>query len=70
MNFMELGTPGTLSTPTGWLTRHLQSAANLPPEILMSALAVGSLQQASLLGATDAVNMTSPDSEPAFHRGL
>ena len=62
MSFMELGTPGTLATSTGWLTRHLQSAANLPPEILLPALAVGNLQQTSLRGATEAVNMTSPDS--------
>ncbi|MEM7583216.1 MAG: DUF1501 domain-containing protein [Acidobacteriota bacterium] len=62
MSFMELGTPGTLSTSSGWLTRHLQTASNLPPEILLPALAVGNLQQASLRGSTDAVNMTSPDS--------
>ena len=62
MAFMELGTPGTLTTGTGWLTRHLQSASNLPPEILLPALAVGNLQQASLRGSTESVNMTSPDS--------
>ncbi|MEM7355410.1 MAG: DUF1501 domain-containing protein [Acidobacteriota bacterium] len=62
MSFMELGTPGSLATSTGWLTRHLQTACNLPPEILMPALAVGNLQQNSLRGATEAVNMTSPDS--------
>ncbi|MCP3956299.1 MAG: DUF1501 domain-containing protein [bacterium] len=62
MTFMELGTPGTLATPTGWLTRHLQSASNIPDEILMPALAVGNLQQVSLQGAIDSVNMTSPDS--------
>ena len=62
MAFMELGTPGTLSTGTGWLTRHLQSASNLPPEILMPALAVGNLRQTSLRGSTDSVNMTTPDS--------
>lgn len=62
MSFMELGTPGTLSTPTGWLTRHLQSAGNLPQEIVMPALAVGNLQQNSLRGSTETVNMSSPDS--------
>ena len=62
MAFMELGTPGSLSTDTGWLTRHLQSASNLPPEILMPALAVGNLQQTSLRGSTESVNMTTPDS--------
>ncbi len=62
MAFMELGTPGSLTTADGWLTRHLASASNLPPEIVMPALAVGNLQQASLRGSTEAVNMTSPDS--------
>ena len=62
MNFMELGTPGTIATSSGWLTRHLHSASNLPSEILLPALAVGNLQQASLRGATEAVNMTNPDS--------
>ncbi len=62
MTFMELGTPGTLTTGTGWLTRHLHSASNLPPEILMPALAVGNLQQTSLRGSTESVNMTTPDS--------
>ncbi len=62
MNFMELGTPGVLSTGTGWITRHLQSASNLPAEILMPALGVGNLQQTSLRGSLEAVNMTSPDS--------
>jgi uncharacterized protein (DUF1501 family) len=30
MQFMELGTPDSKSSTTGWLTRHLQSASNLP----------------------------------------
>lgn len=62
MSFMELGTPGVLTTASGWLTRHLLSASNLPPELIMPALAVGNLQQASLRGSTEAVSMTSPDS--------
>jgi uncharacterized protein (DUF1501 family) len=62
MGFMELGTPGTLSTGTGWLTRHLLSATNLPGEIIMPSLAVGNLQQNSLRGSTETVNMTDPDS--------
>lgn len=62
MSFMELGTPGILTTPTGWLTRHLQSATCLPDEIVMPALSVGNLQQNSLRGSIEAVNMTSPDS--------
>lgn len=61
MGYMELGTPGVLSTGTGWLTRHLQTATNLPPEITVPALAVGSLQQNSLRGSLEALNMSSTD---------
>ncbi|MEL7058485.1 MAG: twin-arginine translocation signal domain-containing protein, partial [Acidobacteriota bacterium] len=38
MSFVELGTPGIKSGTSGWLTRHLLSASNLPPEIIMPAL--------------------------------
>jgi len=62
MGFMELGTPGFLNTSTGWLTRHLMSAANLPGEIVMPSLAVGNLQQSSLRGSTETVNMSDPGS--------
>lgn len=40
MQFMELGTPDNKSSTTGWLTRHLQTAGNLPSQIIMPALAV------------------------------
>ncbi len=59
--FMELGTPGSISTPTGWLTRHLQSAAGIPDEVIMPTLAMGGLQQASLRGDFEAVNLIDPD---------
>ena len=62
MAFMELGTPGSLSTANGWLTRHLLSADCLPADITLPALSVGNLQQMALLGSIDAVNMTNPDS--------
>lgn len=61
-NYMELGTPGVGSTGAGWLTRHFQTAGNLPPEIIMPSLAVGSSQQASLLGNLETINMEDPDS--------
>ena len=61
MEFMELGTPGIKTTPTGWLTRHLQTSAGLPPEIIMPSLAMGDLQQASLRGDRDTVNLVDPD---------
>lgn len=64
MQFVELGTPGSKSMSTGWLTRHMQTAANLPNEIVMPSLAIGDLQPTSLLGDLETVNMNDPQS---FH---
>jgi len=61
MEYMELGTPGSRSINTGWLARHLQSA-ELPSEILMPSLAVGSSQPTSLLGNRETVAMDDVDS--------
>jgi uncharacterized protein (DUF1501 family) len=61
MNWMELGTPGISSTGDGWLTRHLATATNLPAQVLLPSLSVGSLQPISLLASYETVNMTSPD---------
>ena len=60
--YMELGTPGILSTGTGWLTRHIESADNLPAQIVMPSLAVGSFSPSSLRGSIDSVNMSEPSS--------
>src|SRR5688500_1091936 len=60
--YMELGTPGSGSTGAGWLTRHFLTAGNLPPDIIMPSLAVGSSQQASLLGNLETINMEDSDS--------
>ncbi len=62
MQYMELGTPGSKSSTTGWLTRHLLSAGNLPANIIAPALAVGELQPTSLLGSRESIGMVSPDS--------
>ncbi len=62
MKFMELGTPGARNTGTGWLTRHLQTAPNLPASILMPSLAVGNSPPTSMLGSLDALSMTDPAS--------
>ena len=59
--FMELGTPGIKATPTGWLTRHLQTTTEIPNEVIMPTLAMGGLQQASLRGEFEAVNLIDPD---------
>jgi uncharacterized protein (DUF1501 family) len=62
MQFMELGTPGSKSATTGWLTRHLESAGNLPAEIIMPAMAAGNLSPTSLAGSNEAIGMSSPSS--------
>ena len=36
--YVELGTPGNRFTTTGWLTRHLQSATNIPESLLLPAV--------------------------------
>ncbi len=61
MQYMELGTPGSKNSSSGWLARHLQTAGNIPQEIIMPALAVGSLQPTSLLGSNETIGMTSPN---------
>jgi uncharacterized protein (DUF1501 family) len=60
MQYMEMGTPDSKSSTTGWLTRHLQSAGNLPPEIIMPAMAVGNLQPTSLAGSRESIGLTRP----------
>ncbi len=61
MQFVELGTPGDKTGTTGWLTRHMGSASNLPPEIVMPSLAVGALQPQSFAGSTETLNLSNPD---------
>ncbi len=61
MQYVELGTPGSKTTTTGWMTRHLQTASNLPAEIVMPSLAVGDLQPTSLLRSTETINLSNPD---------
>jgi uncharacterized protein (DUF1501 family) len=61
MEFIERGTPGIKTTPTGWLTRHFLSAENLPPEIVMPSLSAGNLPQTSLFGDRDNINLSDPN---------
>jgi uncharacterized protein (DUF1501 family) len=61
MQYMELGTPDQKSSTSGWLTRHLQSAGNLPAEMIMPAMSAGSLQPVSLAGSRESIGMRSPD---------
>ncbi|MEP7358493.1 MAG: DUF1501 domain-containing protein [Anaerolineales bacterium] len=62
MQYMELGTPGVKTTANGWITRHLQSAPNLPPSIFLPAISANSSQATSLLGSDEAAAIAGPDS--------
>jgi uncharacterized protein (DUF1501 family) len=62
MAYMELGTPDVKTTPSGWITRHLQTATNLPAVVQLPALSAGSSQPASLLAFPSAVAMSGPAS--------
>lgn len=61
MSLMEKGGTQGGGLSTGWLTRHLQSASNIPDDIIIPALAVGTLQPDSLIGANEAIAMSNPD---------
>nr|HRC85156.1 DUF1501 domain-containing protein [Thermoanaerobaculia bacterium] len=60
MNWIELGTPGVDNTASGWLTRHLMTATNLPPNVLVPSMSVGGLQALSQLGSNETINLGSP----------
>ncbi len=58
MDFMERGTPGEKSIPTGWIGRHLQQVANAN-QSPFRAVGMGSLLQASLRGPVPATALAS-----------
>ncbi|MEJ8566603.1 DUF1501 domain-containing protein [Elongatibacter sediminis] len=60
--YVELGTPGNRFTPTGWLTRHLQTADNLPPALVLPAVVTESTIRFSLLREPTAVTLRYPSS--------
>jgi uncharacterized protein (DUF1501 family) len=60
-DYLELGTPGDKTIGSGWLHRHLQSASNLPPEIMIPALASGNLQPMSLFGSAETLTLDDPE---------
>jgi uncharacterized protein (DUF1501 family) len=62
MEYIELGTPGVKTTPTGWITRHLQTVSGLPTELILPSLSMGDLQQSSLRGDHETVNLGDPGS--------
>ncbi len=56
--YIEAGTPGKRTTPSGWITRYLE---NMPTQsLLVPALATGGSVPLSLLGSTKVVAMTQP----------
>jgi uncharacterized protein (DUF1501 family) len=60
--YVELGTPGNRFTTTGWLTRHLQTASNLPDSLVLPAVVTESTIRYSLLREPSAVTMRYPTS--------
>ncbi len=61
MQYMELGTPGSKSTTTGWLTRHLETLSSMPDEVIIPVMASGNLQPTSLRGSRETIGLTTPD---------
>ncbi|MEM7536137.1 MAG: DUF1501 domain-containing protein [Chloroflexota bacterium] len=59
MAYMELGTPDSKSSTSGWLTRHM-ATMGLPADAVLPAISVGNLRPTSLNGSTQAVGMSSP----------
>jgi len=60
-DYIEMGTPGSKSVGSGWLYRHLNSAENLPSEILIPAVSAGYYRATSLLGCTDSLTLADAD---------
>ena len=62
--YVELGTPGLVGTPTGWLHRHFHAmGATLglyPDEIFLPIIAFRNNPPASLLGNSSALTVSSP----------
>jgi uncharacterized protein (DUF1501 family) len=64
--FIELGTPGSKSTTSGWITRHLQQTG--VSSILPVLSTTG--QPSSLLNFTPTVNLSSPADFSQWDNGL
>ncbi len=58
--FIELGTPGSKASSTGWITRHLQSSPYGLSGATFPALSTGGGQTMSLAGYENAVAMNTP----------
>lgn len=60
--YVELGTPGNRFTATGWLSRHIQTAINLPGSVPILGMAAESSITLSLLGEVSALSLGNPGS--------
>ncbi|HKJ17028.1 MAG TPA: DUF1501 domain-containing protein [Xanthomonadales bacterium] len=62
--YVELGTPGFVGTPSGWLHRHFfamgETLGQYPEEIFMPIVAFRNNPPASLLGNNSTLSVTSP----------
>jgi uncharacterized protein (DUF1501 family) len=58
MEYLELGTPGSSTTPSGWLTRHLQQANTTA--LLAPGLSLDANLATSLRGSLQALALTDP----------
>lgn len=62
--YLELGTPGLVATPSGWLHRHFMAMADTlglyPDEIFLPIIAFRNNPPASLLGNTSSLTVSSP----------
>ncbi|MGR4876231.1 DUF1501 domain-containing protein [Pseudoxanthomonas sp. LARHCG66] len=56
--YIDLGTPGKYGSPTGWMTRAWETRPNGTGTL--PALGVSGTQPAGLMGAVDALTMSSP----------
>lgn len=63
-DYMEHGTPGSHAIGSGWLTRHLASAGQVPDQATIPAFSTGSSAPVSLLGRRDTMVLDDPNS---FH---
>ncbi len=58
--FWDLGTPGSLGTNTGWLTRYLELQDSLPPATFASAFGLATRAQSVLRGSLQALLVNNP----------
>lgn len=68
MEFIELGTPGSKATTSGWITHHLQTAPGGSSGLLPAVAAPS--QPTSLLGMTATVSMSNPSDLSQWDNGL